>query len=945
MIKRIISIITIFTCLNLQFSPVYAAYLELPGFICEKGVRLYSEGRYDDALKEFNKALLVNPDYILALEYIDKIKKLHYGEYEYSEQAVPPPYARVEIIDDSLDRASAAAGASGVSSEPLRVASSLAVVSTVSAPAIEVGPRVKMPPVIEEEAVYPHILLNEIAESGAQAIEIEYGKSLLIIGNNITRSLATYPDIIDAAQRNPDELLLTAKGVGYTDFHIWQEDKERKTLQILIIPVKLKGTSIGEGMLLEGERAESFKLSYSVDWYSYEQGKRIRSLNRTSYGYYHYLALDGPSPYGNLDTSLSVRSLRTTTDLTHLTLGLTRGTWGPFKDFSLRAMSFTPSIYNLSYGSSGLRGIKLSSPMFNKKINYTLFWGREGGGRYGNLSPGLYKLRNSFLSGFGLNYSPSGKQDYSFSVVHGWGRERGDYLNAYNYDLSGSWYFDKWHTRYEIANDSETFAHLFNMSYAAPNFSFRTEFRDTDRNFRSATSYGGRRGEIGGTISVSAQHTDRLSTSYSLDVFKDRLNFSPERKNRLNESFSWGANYKIDALTNLSLNYNLNNNLGQAAQSRYQSQGMSLSRTSNFLQKKIYSSLGYSHRESKSYPLHTSDSISDSIYTGLNFRLIGDIYYSANKNFSWLDQRSSAIHTMNESMGMGLSWSGKITSRDPLYGNIRFYYQTQENPASSSNIVVLSGQDYIEGYSELSYRPADGNEFYISGRVRNVWPADSASSSKGMEVDFRAGMRYKWDTGIRWETVRTIDGYVFNDYNADGLRSSGEPGILGVRVWLGKDKAQVTDYTGYYKFTKVKAKKVYISVDADTLPSGYMLTTSSTQEVLLTAGKLTKINFGIGNQSEIAGMVFEDTDEDSSLSATDIGVRGITLILDNEKKISTDTYGRYFFRNVPVGKHTITVDLDSIPTEYIPTVPLTQEIELFEGTSYNCNVPLKKVKK
>jgi len=49
--------------------PAYASSM-IPEFLCEIGIKFYNQGRYEDALHEFKKALIVTPDYETALKYI-----------------------------------------------------------------------------------------------------------------------------------------------------------------------------------------------------------------------------------------------------------------------------------------------------------------------------------------------------------------------------------------------------------------------------------------------------------------------------------------------------------------------------------------------------------------------------------------------------------------------------------------------------------------------------------------------------------------------------------------------------------------------------------------------------------------------------------------------------------------------------------------------------------
>lgn len=62
-------------CLTFLFFPANPAFAQVQAAValCEMGKNFYSMGKFDEALSEFNKALLVEPDNRIAREYINKI--------------------------------------------------------------------------------------------------------------------------------------------------------------------------------------------------------------------------------------------------------------------------------------------------------------------------------------------------------------------------------------------------------------------------------------------------------------------------------------------------------------------------------------------------------------------------------------------------------------------------------------------------------------------------------------------------------------------------------------------------------------------------------------------------------------------------------------------------------------------------------------------------------
>ncbi len=965
--------------------PVWAASMASQA-LSDGGVRFYQQGRYEEALGEFRKALLIEPDYQPALQYIKKIeeelalknKKIPVLksrpkpvaiQEEVSETAVSTkvvyPKTKLQkaedIISPLVQPPQAPAGGTKPVSRKTRISGFLPTVEVVYPkvkPSAHAGAIAEALDLLEFEmemiaqlqgygaegaegaAAVPLVLiLDESLKDIIQPIEIEQGKSITVRGRNIQRFLLTQPEVLTAERVNNDEILITAKEIGYTYLHAW-DDNGRWTVEFLTVYPKPEGPTYAETLRREEEGARSFKLKYEVIWNSLETGRRLNSLNRSSYSWSHRLELNGETPYGDFGSAIDVRSLKTTADLSYVNMQLLNGKYGAFKGFTLQGFDYAAPVSNLAISGVSLRGAMLASPAFNNKIDYAAFWGREGGGRYGNLSPGLTKIQNSFVNGFNLNYLPSNVQNYHFTVVHGWGRDRDADFRPYAYDFTGSWVVAKnLGFDYDLAYDTKRFAHLFSTHYGAPRFTLSSELRNIDRDFYSITGKGWRAGEIGGNINLGYQATDKLNMATFLDVYQDRLFPAPDEDERLNETLNWNTSYKIDPLTNLNLDYNLQNHLGGISQYRYQVAHLGLSHKFE-LSRNVYASINYYHQDNKNYSSPVSSYLNEKLSLGANFNIIGNLRYYVNQEFNWLDERESGTRGRPQALETGVDWSGQILNTRPLYGNFHFSYRDEEN--ADTPLSFMSGEDYIDGYAELSYKASDNKEIYGSANVRNIW-ADKEGVTKRIDATFNAGMRYVWDTGVRWESVGNVQGCVFKDLNSDGLRQRDEAPVAGVRVWLGKDKYETTDTFGYYRFKNIRARKAYITLDTSTLPQGFVVTVPVTQEVAVTHHKTSQIDFGIISRTEISGLVFEDTNGNGEYDRDDKGVMGILLTLEDGSQAETDNTGRYTFSHVATGGHTITLSLDSIPVYYLPETALAKKVNIYEGVSYLHNIPLKRV--
>jgi uncharacterized repeat protein (TIGR01451 family) len=93
-------------------------------------------------------------------------------------------------------------------------------------------------------------------------------------------------------------------------------------------------------------------------------------------------------------------------------------------------------------------------------------------------------------------------------------------------------------------------------------------------------------------------------------------------------------------------------------------------------------------------------------------------------------------------------------------------------------------------------------------------------------------------------------GKVFDDANGNGYEDPGEKGIAGVRLVTAQGLLVTTDAEGRYHIVcpvipdPQLGSNFIVKVDERTLPSGFRLTTDNPETVRLTAGKVSKLNFG-----------------------------------------------------------------------------------------------------
>ena len=143
-----------------------------------------------------------------------------------------------------------------------------------------------------------------------------------------------------------------------------------------------------------------------------------------------------------------------------------------------------------------------------------------------------------------------------------------------------------------------------------------------------------------------------------------------------------------------------------------------------------------------------------------------------------------------------------------------------------------------------------------------------------------------------------------------------------MRIKIGNREA-VTDPQGHYE-TTIRAKRVQVGVDIETIPDGYVFSTPVSTEVGIIPHKRQNVDFGLTTHSSIYGVIFYDKDQNGKPDPGDEFISRTKIVLDDMEAEISDFEGTYFFKNI------------------LPLIKLKNEIDVSEGTTYIFHVPLKK---
>jgi tetratricopeptide (TPR) repeat protein len=913
----------------LPFDCAYAGVSpQIADFLCEKGISYFDIGKYPEALVEFKKALLADPDSVVAKEFIDILVKKVISVNSFLDRAekttVSKPAEMVPSEVNEFQQAVIAQKSSlKASAKPIAPSVSATVSGSGSETVVDVG----------------------LKQAGKDYVDVEasIGDRVIMRGNNITRFIVTEPPYLNVTRQDENNLLVEPQEAGSTYLHIWQGN-ERKSFKYQIGPRRFVEQLLKDAQekLRQENLPESFKLSYSMDGDSFMTGRGVGDLKRQSLTYGYSSSLIGQTPFGNVDAAIG--GSRTTTGnyrVSNVRAGLTNGHYDQFKDFTIRALDFTPGFPSYGFPSSDLRGILLSAPMFNKTLSYTSFWGAIPGGNFTQLAQtsGLSPTKKAWLEGIGVNYKAGRSVNLKSFYAHSYGSERS--LPVLTSDVSG--FGMDYHLGHFNLDAQMAYDHLESISYSATTSiqlpKLRVGFTTTDSDKKFANLLGGNPG--GGSMSqalnINYRPVSNVTVSNSFSATLDKVFGNPNEPGRRNYNSNTRINWELDPHSELQLGYTFDDQMGSVSPAVVETKEVTF-RKKIFLFRKLSTFLSYQNSKSKNYSSPAQDFNNNRIIAGISARLLYDIYGYYRKEMNLIRNKFSNEEVFPTAQEIGINYNRQIF-KTPFYTNLRLSYRDEED--TDSVLSFMSGEDRLEGLAELTFKPTPDNEAFIRARISDIW-AEKAGAAKHFDFDLSWGIRLLWDTAFRWRSVGGFCGYVFYDQSGDGARQSYERGVKGAIVKASDGKTCVTNAAGFYKIPHIAGKETTISLDLSTIPKGYSPTTSAAREVDIVHAKTKRIDFGITTRSEISGLIFNDKNNNGTYDSGEQGVAGVAIVLDDKSRAISSPLGEYMLRKLTPGDHILKLDLKTLPVKFIPKVSIIKTVKVLEGATFVYNIPLQE---
>lgn len=360
--------------------------------------------------------------------------------------------------------------------------------------------------------------------------------------------------------------------------------------------------------------------------------------------------------------------------------------------------------------------------------------------------------------------------------------------------------------------------------------------------------------------------------------------------------------------------------------------------------------------------IFTSSTLKWNVKKDTDLTIIGEVMAGTNpeKEFIYEEDEINlsvmARHYLNDNTDIFFSLSGvkrkgefKYYYYNTFNSGINYYYNNYEGKLSLNVEYVSPVGERKEPqwstgiYYRKNFESGLGLDVKLQKLYDTIWDKESeyvftigVDSALGFADGMIQGQKYK-----EGEHISYVGGIVYLDENGNGILDEGEDRLPGIKMSLNGRRVE-TDKSGIFRFDYVRPDVYRLGFALERLPADY---TPITEEKIIRVRENENLffNFGLTMNGTISGRVFIDKNANGEFDERDEPVQWVGIILDKDKKKAyTNSSGKFYLENIPLGKHLLTIQAGSLPDYVIPANDSLLEISITKDSldARNIQIPL-----
>jgi len=823
---------------------------------------------------------------------------------------------------------------------------------------------------------------------GAFLVKIEVDELAQLNFSQVNRYLLTSSDIASVESQTEKFLILKANKIGSTFLHVWDRG-ERKTIKILVKRKKLPESTVAKREEDLQKKKDTFKIGLEYEFVTTNTGPEFNDIKNDFMRHDYRITLNGETPFGFVGGFVRFQDFGGT----HFSDAFTDGTLrignvsavtrigpysstgpslleigphapiGPLHDFTLVLGDNFYNVTPFTAPWSLARGAFFSQSILNERVDYLVLWANDQEPFRFLEAQGQIDTPDHYYSGADVTWHINDWLDLGGTFFFSYGEREestSDHVAAGNFFADLEWLT----VDGELAQTEEEIAWRIGTDLYSPKNSYHVGavYRDIEKDFFAINGQTLDRGEKGVLARADADPLDFVHLEATVDRYKDRLFPSESDPDGYNTDFLVRGRVNLPWRMYFTSTYRDADLTGSLVSRKESSYSFQLNKTFTRVR-----GLGlFARYKNKTVDNFRSSLLSydrESLKLGARWQVLKGLSMGVTQEWANVKSRvepvtltvppfdffRTPIFVPIKSFLVDKRTSPRRFTADiyyytqilktPFYIDLRLRYEDEDDTDSINSF--FAGEDTLQGEVELSYIPSDYFKAYARGRLEDR-KSEISGERDLVEAELVVGAYVLFDTGLKWDPQGTIRGMVFKDINGNGLLDDGEMGVSGIEIFVSESSKRVqTKEDGVFDLGKVQGKVFKVTIDLQSVPAGYINTTPFSQNISIRQGKVSEVYFGIIARSGVRGIVFNDVNGNGFLDGEDKGMSKVVVKLDQEKKMLTDREGRYYFENVSPGDHVVSLDLESLPLNYIPQGSIKQKITVAEGRTHTRYFPVR----